>query len=231
MTLGGLTLAIGILVDESTVAIENIHTHLARGKPRARAVLDVVSEVAVPMMLAMLCILAVFAPSFFMVGVGRALFVPLALSVGFAMAGLVHPGVDLRSHSLYVDRRDPSWCRGTRVLRQTARLVRSHRWHGRATAVGRAAGLPCGRGRRRLRDRRCVGDRNLPNCRFRPDPGPTTRTHRNARRAHRSHGAEGTRRHRSGCRTGECVGEPWVHRLATFELSSEHDLPLDQRSA
>jgi multidrug efflux pump subunit AcrB len=86
MTLGGLTLAIGILVDESTVAIENIHTHLARGKKRARAVLDAVSEVAVPMMLAMLCILAVFAPSFFMVGVGRALFVPLALSVGFAMA-------------------------------------------------------------------------------------------------------------------------------------------------
>jgi multidrug efflux pump subunit AcrB len=86
MTLGGLTLAIGILVDESTVAIENIHTHLGRGKPRARAVLDAVSEVAVPMMLAMLCILAVFAPSFFMVRVGRALFVPLALSVGFAMA-------------------------------------------------------------------------------------------------------------------------------------------------
>ena len=48
--------------------------------------LDAVSEVAVPMMLAMLCILAVFAPSFFMMGVGRALFVPLALSVGFAMA-------------------------------------------------------------------------------------------------------------------------------------------------
>jgi multidrug efflux pump subunit AcrB len=86
MTLGGLTLAIGILVDESTVAIENIHAHLARGKPRARAVLDAVSELAVPMLLAMLCILAVFAPSFFMVGVGRALFVPLALSVGFAMA-------------------------------------------------------------------------------------------------------------------------------------------------
>jgi len=86
MTLGGLTLAIGILVDESTVAIENIHTHLSRGKKRARAVFDAVSEVAVPMMLAMLCIFAVFAPSFFMVGVGRALFVPLALSVGFAMA-------------------------------------------------------------------------------------------------------------------------------------------------
>ncbi|HEY7698894.1 MAG TPA: efflux RND transporter permease subunit, partial [Vicinamibacteria bacterium] len=86
MTLGGLTLAIGMLVDESTVAIENIHTHFARRKPRARAVLDGVSEVSVPMLLAMLSIFAVFAPSFFMVGVGRALFVPLALSVGFAMA-------------------------------------------------------------------------------------------------------------------------------------------------
>src|SRR3970040_923682 len=86
MPLGGLTLAIGILVDESTVAIENIHTHLSRGKKRARAVFDAVSEVAGPMMLAMLVILALFAPSFLMVGVGRALFVPLALSVGFAMA-------------------------------------------------------------------------------------------------------------------------------------------------
>ena len=93
MTLGGLTLAIGILVDESTVAIENIHTHLSRGKTRARAVVDAVSEVAVPMMLAMLCILAVFAPSFLMVGVGRALFVPLALSVGFAMAASYVPAL------------------------------------------------------------------------------------------------------------------------------------------
>jgi multidrug efflux pump subunit AcrB len=86
MTLGGLTLAIGMLVDESTVAIENIHSHLARGKSRARAALDGVSEVAVPMLLAMLSIFAVFTPSFLMVGVGRALFSPLALSVGFAMA-------------------------------------------------------------------------------------------------------------------------------------------------
>jgi multidrug efflux pump subunit AcrB len=86
MTLGGLALAIGILVDLSTVAIENIHTHLAQGKSRAHAVLDAVTEVAFPMLVAMLCVLAVFIPSFFMVGVGRALFVPLALAVGFAMA-------------------------------------------------------------------------------------------------------------------------------------------------
>lgn len=85
MTLGGLALAVGILVDEATVAIENIHTHLARKTPVARAVLDASSEVVVPRMLAMLAIVAVFVPSFFMTGVSRSLFVPLSLAVGFAM--------------------------------------------------------------------------------------------------------------------------------------------------
>lgn len=85
MTLGGLTLAIGILVDESVIAIENIHTHLGRGKPVATAVLEASREVAVPRMLAMLCVVSVFAPSFFMTGVARAVFVPLALAVAFSM--------------------------------------------------------------------------------------------------------------------------------------------------
>jgi multidrug efflux pump subunit AcrB len=85
MTLGGLALAVGILVDESTVAIENIHTHLARGTPIARAVLDASGEVIVPRLLAMLTVVAVFVPSFFMTGVARSLFVPLSLAVGFAM--------------------------------------------------------------------------------------------------------------------------------------------------
>src|SRR4051812_25459588 len=85
MTLGGLALAVGILVDEATVVIENIHTHLARGTPVARAVAAASAEVAVPMLLAMLSILAVFVPSFFMTGVSRSLFVPLSLAVGFAM--------------------------------------------------------------------------------------------------------------------------------------------------
>ena len=86
MTLGGLALAVGILVDMATVAIENIHTHLAQGKRVARAVADSGREVAVPLLVAMLCVLAVFVPSFFMQGAARALFVPLALAVGFAMA-------------------------------------------------------------------------------------------------------------------------------------------------
>jgi multidrug efflux pump subunit AcrB len=85
MTLGGLTLAIGILVDESTVAIENMHTHLAREPNRALAILNASSEVAIPQFLAMLCVAAVFTPALFMVGPGRALFVPLALAVTFAM--------------------------------------------------------------------------------------------------------------------------------------------------
>ena len=85
MTLGGLALAVGILVDEATVAIENIHTHLSRGTPPARAVLDASGEVVVPRLLAMLSVVAVFVPSFFMTGVSRSLFVPLSLAVGFSM--------------------------------------------------------------------------------------------------------------------------------------------------
>lgn len=86
MTLGGLALAIGILVDMATVTIENLHTHLTRGKPVALAVADSGTEVALPLLVSMLCVLAVFVPSFFMEGASRALFVPLSLAVGFSMA-------------------------------------------------------------------------------------------------------------------------------------------------
>src|SRR5258707_13358875 len=75
MTLGGLALAVGVLVDEATVEIENIHTHMAGGLSRARAVLDAARKTAIPRMLAMLSILAVFVPSFFMVGVGKQMFI------------------------------------------------------------------------------------------------------------------------------------------------------------
>ncbi len=85
MTLGGLALAVGILVDEATVAIENIHTHLARGVAVARGVLDASGEVVMPRLLAMFSVVAVFVPSFFMTGVSRSLFVPLSLAVGFSM--------------------------------------------------------------------------------------------------------------------------------------------------
>src|SRR5262249_42435970 len=67
MTLSGLALAVGILVDEATVAIENVHTHLGQGKRAGRAVVDAMHEVMQPRLLAMLCILAVFIPTFFLV--------------------------------------------------------------------------------------------------------------------------------------------------------------------
>ena len=85
MTLGGLALAVGVLVDEATVEIENIHTQMLPGVSRARAVVEACSRTALARLLSMICILAVFVPSFFMVGVARQLFVPLSLAVGFAM--------------------------------------------------------------------------------------------------------------------------------------------------
>jgi multidrug efflux pump subunit AcrB len=85
MTLGGLALAIGILVDEATVIVENIHTQMDKSTSVAVAVWKGTLETAVPCLLAMLCILAVFIPSFVMEGAAREMFVPLALAVGFSM--------------------------------------------------------------------------------------------------------------------------------------------------
>lgn len=85
MTLSGLALAIGILVDESTVTIENIHQHLDMGKPRALAIWDACKEIAFPKLLILLCILAVFAPAFTMEGIPGSMFMPLALAIGFSM--------------------------------------------------------------------------------------------------------------------------------------------------
>jgi multidrug efflux pump subunit AcrB len=85
MTLGGLALAVGVLVDEATVEIENIHTQMLPGVSRARAVLEACRRTATARLLSMFCVLAVFVPSFFMVGAGRQLFVPLSLAVAFSM--------------------------------------------------------------------------------------------------------------------------------------------------
>jgi multidrug efflux pump subunit AcrB len=85
MTLGGLALAVGVLVDEATVEIENIHTQMLPGVSRARAVVEACRRTAMARLVSMFCILAVFVPSFFMIGVGRQLFVPLSLAVAFSM--------------------------------------------------------------------------------------------------------------------------------------------------
>jgi multidrug efflux pump subunit AcrB len=85
MTLGGLALSVGILVDEATVTIENIHRHIEMGKTKARAISDASKEIALAKLLILFSILAVFVPALFMNGVPKAMFLPLSLSVGFAM--------------------------------------------------------------------------------------------------------------------------------------------------
>lgn len=85
MTLGGLALSVGILVDMATVTIENIHQHLERGETKGKAILHGCREVAGPLLLILLSILSVFTPALFMSGVPKGMFLPLSLSVGFAM--------------------------------------------------------------------------------------------------------------------------------------------------
>ncbi len=85
MTLSGLALSVGILVDQATVTIENIHQHLELRKPLAQAVWDGCKEIAFPELLILLSILAVFAPAFVMSGIPKSMFLPLSLAVGFAM--------------------------------------------------------------------------------------------------------------------------------------------------
>ncbi len=85
MTLGGLALAVGILVDDATVEIENINRNLAQGKAITQAILDGAAQIAVPAFVSTLSICIVFVPMFFLTGVARYLFVPLAEAVVFAM--------------------------------------------------------------------------------------------------------------------------------------------------
>ncbi|WP_397321504.1 efflux RND transporter permease subunit [Pedobacter foliorum] len=85
MTLSGLALAIGILVDEATVTIENIHQHFEMEKPKQRAILDALLEISIPKILILFCILAVLIPSFMMTGIPKDMFMPLSMAVAFAM--------------------------------------------------------------------------------------------------------------------------------------------------
>jgi multidrug efflux pump subunit AcrB len=85
MTLGGLALAVGILVDDATVAIENMSQHLEQGKALEQAILDGAQQIAIPTFVSTLCICIVFVPMFLLTGVARYLFVPLAMAVVFAM--------------------------------------------------------------------------------------------------------------------------------------------------
>ena len=85
MTLGGLSLAVGILVDDATVELENVHRNMAMKKPLVRAILDGAQQIAVPAFVATLCICIVFIPIAFISGAARSLFTPLGMAVVFAM--------------------------------------------------------------------------------------------------------------------------------------------------
>lgn len=85
MTLGGLALAVGILVDDATVTIENINYHLEQGKDVRTSIMDGANQIVTPAFVSLLCICIVFVPMFFLQGVARFLFVPMALAVIFAM--------------------------------------------------------------------------------------------------------------------------------------------------
>ena len=85
MTLGGLALAVGILVDDATVTIENINWHLEQGKEVEPSILDGANQIVTPAFVSLLCICIVFVPMFFLQGVARFLFVPMAEAVMFAM--------------------------------------------------------------------------------------------------------------------------------------------------
>src|SRR3569833_1113728 len=87
MTLGGLALAVGILVDDATVTIENINWHLEQGKQVEPAIMDGARQIVTPAFVSLLCICIVFVPMFFLAGVARFLFVPMAAAVVFALIG------------------------------------------------------------------------------------------------------------------------------------------------
>lgn len=140
MTLGGLALAVGILVDEATVEIENIHTQFEHTDSIAQAVRQGNLQTAVPRLLAMLCILAVFVPSFFMQGAARGLFVPLSLAVGFSMiASYVLSSTFVPVLSVWLLRSQPH-----SVAESKAGDSRSERWR---TAYERLVRSVVGNGR------------------------------------------------------------------------------------
>ena len=120
MTLGGLALAVGILVDDATVTIENIERHLHMGKGLYEAVMDGAGEIAIPTFVATLCICVVFVPMFFLGGVARYLFVPLAQAVSFAMLAsyvLSRTLVPTMAYLLLKNQGTPGWF--TKRIHQT----------------------------------------------------------------------------------------------------------------
>ena len=143
MTLGGLALAIGILVDEATVTIENIHSQLEKGKPKPRAILDACLEITFPKLLILFCILAVCVPSFFMTGIPAALFVPLSLAVGFAMIAsfiLSQTLVPVLANWILKDKMNTGGHEKFNRFKERYKLVTADKWFSKMAGSGIYAG-------------------------------------------------------------------------------------------
>jgi multidrug efflux pump subunit AcrB len=246
MTLGGLALAVGILVDEATVTIENVHTHLARGEEVPLAALKATRETNVPRLLAMLCVLAVFIPTFFMQGAARNLFIPLALAVAFSMiASYVLSSTLVPILAIWILRRSDG--RGGE-----GESGRGGENAGRFSSrpLSRSPPLPplsppCGLGHRRPLDPRSrlpprdhrlrhpggepARPRNLPDHRRRPVHPSHACPNRHAPREDRANRPAGPGDDRQGSRRREHPDFDGLRRRSARRLSGEHHPPLDQR--
>ena len=169
MSLGGMALAIGILVDEATVTVENIHVQMESTEKVATAVLRGSLATAVPRLLALLCILSVFIPAFIMTDPLRSLFMPLTLAVGFAMISsyfLSSTFVPIMCVTLLQAHQEEGR-RGRRVLRQDPRGLRQVDPPVRRPSGAGGHGLPGGLRGRHRRARPPDGDRVVPADRLR----------------------------------------------------------------
>ena len=232
MTLGGLALAIGILVDEATVEIENIHHKMERTRSIASAVRQGNLDTAVPRLLAMLCILAVFLPSFFMQGAAQALFVPLSLAVGFAMVSsylLSSTFVPVLSTWLLRNHPLPDGT-GRRTLfertidaygRALSRVVR-WRWVVLPAYLALAAVVVIGVGRSLGLEIFPKVDARRFQLRMRP--------HRNADRGDREAGARRAQDNPERCGGGRRGDLHRLHRAHPVELPDQRHFPVDGRA-
>ena len=237
MTLGGLALAVGILVDEATVAIENIHTHLARGRSRSpEGCWTRAAEVVVPRLLAMLSVVAVFVPSFFMTGVSRSLFVPLSLAVGFSMIASFFLSSSLVP-VLSVWLLGKAGRRGTPTQTPTTGSTGcGTAWGGSCSAWLRRAGSSWRRMRRspsrssssRRPDARA---RDLSGRRRQPVPAAVPRACGHEVRVDRTAGDRRARRDQAGRRSEQRGDHARLRRRPALVVSDQHDLPVDRRLA
>lgn len=148
MTLGGLALAVGILVDDATVAIENINWHLEHGKAVEEAILDGAQQIAIPALVSTLCICIVFIPMFFIGGVAQYLFAPMAMAVIFAMLAsyllsrTLIPTLAkylLKPHKPHEEEKNPNWFkRFNLAFERKFSILRDHYYNGLSWALAHA---------------------------------------------------------------------------------------------